>query len=110
MGRSHSYGGLGGVVRLATGHVPAEGIWSSDGRYLYTVGLIDCLIPYYWRKRIEAASYEIVYCGSTTAASAVAPDTYAERQIDMMEKICLGKEPAPQDVVVGPSCCVCPCF
>lgn len=92
---------------------PAEGVWSSDGRFLYTLGLIDLLIPYYWKKKIEAASYEVIYCGSTAAASAVAPEAYAERQIAMMERICMASKRS-DDVDGGgeaaPVGFPCPCF
>ncbi|CAK0873314.1 unnamed protein product [Prorocentrum cordatum] len=76
---------------------PAEGVWSSDGRFLYTLGLIDLLIPYYWKKKLEAASYEVIYCGSTASASAVAPEAYAERQADMMARICKIKSQRSDD-------------
>lgn len=93
---------------------PAEGVWSSDGRFLYTLGLIDLLIPYYWKKKVEAATYEVIYCGSTAAASAVAPEAYAERQVDMMERICMVKDQrsdaaAEAAVPVGGGLS-CPCF
>merc|ERR1712039_688355 len=60
----------------------------------------DMLIPFFWKKKIEAASYDVMYCGNTQAASAVAPDVYADRQIELMQKICM---PRTFDVSDGES-------
>lgn len=70
---------------------PWSGLPSQDGRYLYTLSLIDLLVPFYWKKRVEAAGHEVVTCGSRQA-SVIHPEAYAERQVEMMERIC--RQPA----------------
>lgn len=71
---------------------PGRGIWSSDGRYLYTLGIIDMLIPFYWKKQMEAAKNQLVSCGGKSRRSVVHPEEYADRQVEMMHRICRAED------------------
>mmetsp|Transcript_455 Transcript_455/g.1143 ORF Transcript_455/g.1143 Transcript_455/m.1143 type:complete len:593 (+) Transcript_455:38-1816(+) len=67
---------------------PNRGLRSADGRYVYTMGLIDLLVPWTWRTKVEVGYYEVVSCGKGHTYSRQSPSSYAERQIELMERMC----------------------
>lgn len=70
------------------GWLPRKGILSSDGRYLYTMGLIDLLVPWTWRAKMEVTYYEAISCGRGYEYSRQSPTAYAKRHTKMMMRMC----------------------
>merc|ERR1712032_976886 len=67
---------------------PSTGIQSADGRFLYTMALIDLLTPFGIKPKLEVVMNEVLSCGKGDEFSKVPPETYASRQIELMEDIC----------------------
>jgi len=67
---------------------PSTGIWSADGRFLYTVAIIDLLTPFGIKPKLEVIMNEVISCGKGDEFSKVPPEAYASRQIELMEDIC----------------------
>lgn len=68
--------------------LPATGILSCDGHYLYTMALIDVLVPYTWKAKVEVGYHELISCGHGYKYSKLPPAAYAERQLEMLERMC----------------------
>mmetsp|Transcript_6498 Transcript_6498/g.15432 ORF Transcript_6498/g.15432 Transcript_6498/m.15432 type:complete len:479 (-) Transcript_6498:33-1469(-) len=86
--QSASVGSVDGEGCVEPRWRPSCGIPSADGRYLYTLSLIDLLVPFNWRGKVETGYYELVSCGHGYMYSKQAPCVYAERQIELFERMC----------------------
>lgn len=68
---------------------PGTGIWSGDGGCLYTMSIIDMLVPFnWWYPKAQVVGQQVLSCGGGDQYSRARPDRYAERQIQMMRRIC----------------------
>jgi len=68
--------------------LPWRGLPGDSGRYLYTMALIDLLVAYGWRGRVEVGCHEVMSCGHGHTYSKLSPSDYADRQFAMLEKMC----------------------
>mmetsp|Transcript_19074 Transcript_19074/g.59993 ORF Transcript_19074/g.59993 Transcript_19074/m.59993 type:complete len:175 (-) Transcript_19074:179-703(-) len=68
--------------------LPSTGIPSGDGQHLYTMALIDLLGAFSWKSKVQVSYQEIVSCGQGSKYSKLPPPAYAERQLEMLERMC----------------------
>eukprot|EP00434_Breviolum_minutum_P028981 symbB.v1.2.025639.t1/scaffold2502.1/size77591/4 len=67
-----------------------------DGTMLYTLGIIDMLVPFTAYPKMQYVGMELLTCGRGTESSRVPPDFYCERQIEKVHAIC-DQEPPFED-------------
>lgn len=68
---------------------PQFGVRSADGRYIYTMMIIDALVPYNWYPKAQVLGQNIISCGRGEEFSRIPPRRYALRQRQMMARMCL---------------------
>eukprot|EP00927_Polykrikos_kofoidii_P072174 TRINITY_DN68321_c0_g1_i1.p1 TRINITY_DN68321_c0_g1~~TRINITY_DN68321_c0_g1_i1.p1 ORF type:complete len:589 (-),score=88.92 TRINITY_DN68321_c0_g1_i1:47-1813(-) len=67
---------------------PNKGILSSDGKILYTMSIIDMLMPFnWWYPKAQIALQKVASCGADQGYSRQSPLKYARRQAAMMRRI-----------------------
>eukprot|EP00931_Biecheleriopsis_adriatica_P055789 TRINITY_DN33058_c0_g1_i1.p1 TRINITY_DN33058_c0_g1~~TRINITY_DN33058_c0_g1_i1.p1 ORF type:complete len:637 (-),score=109.94 TRINITY_DN33058_c0_g1_i1:55-1965(-) len=77
------------VSAPASNWLPNDGsLVSKDGMMVYTMGLIDMLVPYTTYPKLQYCGMEIITCGRGTKSSRVPPDLYGRRQIKKVHAMC----------------------
>lgn len=66
---------------------PDAGVWSTDGRYLFTFGLIDILVPYTLKPKVQYCFEQIGSCGHGDDYSRIPPDYYCDRQVELFHEL-----------------------
>lgn len=69
------------------GWSPSVGLESQDGRYLFTFGLIDILVPFGLVPKLQYAGEQVMSCGDGKEYSRVPADFYCERAVEMFHSI-----------------------
>lgn len=64
-----------------------------DGTMVYTMGLIDMLVPFTAYPKMQYVGMEFLTCGRGTESSRVPPDFYCERQIEKVHTMCDQESP-----------------
>jgi len=68
---------------------PGDGIASTDGRYLYSMAIIDMLMPFnWWYPKMQVVGQQVISCGNGDQWSRQRPGKYADRQLAMMRRMC----------------------
>ncbi|CAE7747515.1 PIP5K1B [Symbiodinium sp. CCMP2592] len=69
--------------------LPSDGtLVRRDGSMVYTMGLIDMLVPFSAYPKMQYVGMEVITCGNGFASSRVPPDFYCERQIEKVHAMC----------------------
>merc|ERR1712059_119493 len=67
---------------------PSDGLYDKDGEMCYTLGLIDCLVPFDFYPCAQYLGTQLITCGGGLTASRVPPEYYYQRQVNMMMDMC----------------------
>ncbi|CAE7614519.1 PIP5K1B [Symbiodinium natans] len=77
------------IPSTPTNWLPNDGtLTRRDASMVYTMGLIDMLVPFSAYPKMQYVGMEVITCGNGTASSRVPPDFYCERQIEKVHAMC----------------------
>lgn len=71
---------------------PGSGVVREDGEVIYTMGIIDMLVPYDWYPLLQYWSTQLITCGGADTASRIPPECYSERQAELLHNMCFAEE------------------
>lgn len=76
-----------GITPSQVDWTPNTGIESADGRFIFTFGLIDILVPFSLYPKVQYVAEQVRTCGSGNEYSRVPAGYYCDRQVAMFQKI-----------------------